>query len=167
MTASTPRGLAATSRHRLAPALALSLVAASLSACASTRAPAIQASLPPPAPANPPALPPAPQLVAAGPEMSGIASWYAPGRGMHRTCTGAAFTRSGMTAASHTIPLGTQVRVTLPDEQRSVVVVVNDCMPRNHRLLDLSEGAAKQLGIMRMGVAQVTVTPVMVQVAGR
>ncbi len=86
---------------------------------------------------------------------------------MRRTCTGAVFTRGGMTAASHTIPLGTQVRVTLPDEDRSVIVTVDDCMPRNHRILDLSEGAAEDLGIVRMGVAHVIVTPVMTQVANR
>jgi rare lipoprotein A len=66
-----------------------------------------------------------------------------------------------MTAASHSIPLGTRVRVTLPDESRSIIVLVNDCMPRGHRILDLSEGAAEQLGLVNMGVAHVTVTPVM------
>jgi rare lipoprotein A len=70
------------------------------------------------------------------------------------------FTRTEMTAASHSIPLGTQVRVTLLDDDRSIIVRVNDCMPRGHRILDLSEAAAEQLGLMNMGIARVTVTPV-------
>ena len=94
--------------------------------------------------------------------MTGTASWYRPGPGLHRTCTGDHFTGWGMTAASHTIPLGTRVRVALlGDASRSVVVKVDDCMPRGHRILDLSEGAAEELGVVSMGVARVSVTPVM------
>jgi rare lipoprotein A len=100
-------------------------------------------------------------MVDAGPEMFGTASWYRPGPGLRRTCTGERFTTNGMTAASRTIPVGTQVRVALADESRSVVVRVNDCMPRNRRILDLSESAAAQLGLTSMGIARVTVTPVM------
>lgn len=140
--------------------MALSLASCLLPGCAAAPPPA-QASLPAPAPPAP--LPPrVPMLVDAGPEMSGTASWYRPGPGLHRTCTGEAFTASGMTAASHTIPLGTQVRVALlNDESRSIVVRVNDCMPRGHRILDLSKGAAEQLGLVSAGIARVTVTPVM------
>ena len=146
---------------RLAPALALPMLAGLLSACATQPAPAPQASIAPP-PASTPALPPAPVLVAAGPEMTGIASWYRPGPGLHRTCTGDHFTGNAMTAASHTIPLGTRVRVALlNDAARSVVVKVDDCMPRGHRILDLSEGAAEELGMMSLGIARVSVTPVM------
>lgn len=166
MTESTPRWLAAKYCHRLALALAISL-AASLSACApnpcaSNHAPAPLASLPaPPAPLPPAALPPPPEVVNAGPEMFGTASWYRPGPGLHRTCTGERFTRNEMTAASPSLPMGTQVRVALLNHSNSIVVRVNDCMPHGHRILDLSEAAAKQLGLMNMGVARVTVTPVM------
>jgi rare lipoprotein A len=94
--------------------------------------------------------------------MFGTASWYRPGPGLHRTCTGEVFTGNGMTAASHTIPVGTQVRVALlDDDSRSIVVRVDDCMPRGRRILDLSEGAAARLGLVSLGVARVTVTPVM------
>ena len=96
--------------------------------------------------------------------MFGIASWYRPGYGLHRTFTGETFTQNEMTAASHSIPIGTQVRVTLADDSRSIIVRVNDCMPRGHRIRDLSEGAAKQLGLMTRGTACVTVTPVMMLV---
>jgi rare lipoprotein A len=160
MTAPKPRGSAAKRRHRLGPALAMSLLTG-LPACVSSHVPTPQASLPPPpAPVQPPS-PPVPALVSAGPEMFGTASWYRPGPGLHRTCTGETFTRDGMTAASHSIPLGTQVRVALLDQSRSIVVRVDDCMPRGHRLLDLSEGAAEELGLVHIGIARVTVTPVM------
>jgi rare lipoprotein A len=158
MTSSTSSGAAGKRRHRLAPVLAISLITG-MSACASSQAPAPQVSLPPSVPVQVPP-PVGPELVNAGPEMFGTASWYRPGPGLRRTCTGETFTRDEMTAASHTIPLGTQVRVALLDHSRSIVVRVDDCMPRGRRLLDLSEGAAEQLGLVNMGVARVTVTPV-------
>jgi rare lipoprotein A len=137
---------------------------ACLAACAPGQIPApqarIAAPLPPVAPVAPPLMPAA-ELVNAGPAMLGTASWYAPGPGLHRTCTGENFTRDEMTAASHSIPLGTQVRVALRNDDRFVVVRVNDCMPRGRRILDLSEAAAAQLGLMQLGIARVTVTPVM------
>ncbi len=154
---------AATSRFRLAPALATSLIAGLLSACAATPTPAPLASIAP-APASLPAPPPrAPELVADGPQVTGTASWYRPGPGLHRTCTGERFTGQGMTAASASpaIPVGTKVRVALADDDdHSIIVRVNDCMPPGHRLLDLSKAAAEELGLMDTGVARVTVTPV-------
>ncbi len=158
LTAPTPCRTAPKSRLRLAPALAMSLLAGFLSACASTPAPAPQASIAPPAAPVPPR---APDLVVNGPEMFGTASWYRPGPGLHRTCTGESFTGDDMTAASHSIPVGTQVRVALTDDDsRSIIVRVNDCMPRGHRILDLSESAAEDLGVVNLGVARVSVTPV-------
>jgi rare lipoprotein A len=56
--------------------------------------------------------------------------------------------------------MGTTIRVTLLRENRSVIVLVNDCMPRGDRVIDLSEEAAKQLGLLNMGIARVRVTPV-------
>lgn len=100
-------------------------------------------------------------LVANGPALTGTASWYSVGPGLHRTCSGQVFNGASMTAASHSIPLGTDVRVALLGEaDRSVVVRVNDCMPREGRILDLSRAAAQQLGIIASGVAEVSVTPV-------
>ncbi|MBU6448779.1 MAG: hypothetical protein KGQ26_04055 [Rhodospirillales bacterium] len=139
--------------------LPMALLAGLLSACAARPVPGPQASIAPPAPA--PAPPPPPFMVAAGPAITGTASWYRPGPHLHRTCTGDYFTGRAMTAASHTIPLGTRVRVALLDDtSRSVVVKVDDCMPRGRRILDLSEGAAEDLGIMNAGIARVSVTPV-------
>ena len=112
-----------------------------------------------PLPLPPPA---APVLLATGPTITGVASWYSVGcGGTHRTCTGEDFTGEEMTAASHTIPLGTRVRVALADDpSRFIVVRVDDYMPRRGRILDLSKAAAQQLGIVSAGVARVSVEPI-------
>jgi rare lipoprotein A len=144
------------SRTRLVPFLALALLSGGLSACAT--APSPQAPLIAPAPAAVPVVPPAPQYQAAGPPVVGMASWYRPGAGLRRTCTGEVFSRDTFTAASPFIPLGTQVRVSNIRNGRSIVVQVNDCMPRGHRIIDLSEAAAEELGMIRSGMAKVAVT---------
>lgn len=163
MNAPTPRAPSGFARLRLAPVSAMILGAGLLSACATPAPPAAapQVSVAQPPPAPPPR---APQLVDAGPELTGTASWYKPGPGLRRTCTGEVFRKDGMTAASPSIPVGTRVRVSLADDgqdDRSIIVRVNDCMPAGHRILDLSEGAAAQLGLVNLGVAEVNVTPVM------
>lgn len=145
-------------RTRLVPFLALALLSGGLSACAT--APSPQAALVAPARAPAQALPPpVPQYQAAGPTVVGMASWYQPGPGLHRTCTGEVFTRDMLTAASTSIPPGTKVRVSRISDGRSIVVRVNDCMPpHGHRIIDLSEAAAEDLGLVSSGVAKVAVT---------
>jgi rare lipoprotein A len=63
-----------------------------------------------------------------------------------------------MTAAHRTLPKGTWVRVTHRRTGRSVVVKINDRGPWDdyRRIIDLSKYAATQLGILREGVAPVT-----------
>jgi rare lipoprotein A len=136
-------------------------LAGALSACAVppsklpalvTVAPAVNKPAPaPPAP---------PQMVATAPQVTGVASWYRTGRRLHRTYSGQMLNNNAFTAASSVLPMGTMVRVERVDEDRSVVVRVNDRMPYNHRVIDLSEIAARELGLMGCGVATVTVTPV-------
>ena len=61
-----------------------------------------------------------------------------------------------MTAAHRTLPFGTKLRVTDPKSGRSVVVIVNDRGPYiGGRVLDLSLGAARVLGMTSRGVIQV------------
>jgi rare lipoprotein A len=100
------------------------------------------------------------QSVAAGPAITGTASWYRTGYRLHRTYSGQMLNNNALTAASTVLPMGTMVRVSRVDGSRSVVVRVNDRMPRNRRLIDLSEIAARELGMMGSGVATVTVTPI-------
>jgi rare lipoprotein A len=145
-----------TSRNNLiryfSPLLAVGC-AGLLSACGT--APVVQ----PAVAAAPPA--PAPEIEAAEPSVTGLASWYRTGRRLHRTYSGELLDNDALTAASSVLPMGTVVRVgLLDDDSRSVVVRVNDRMPHNRRLIDLSEIAAKDLGLMGCGVATVTVTPI-------
>ena len=63
-----------------------------------------------------------------------------------------------MTAAHRTLPFGTRVRVTNPHNGRSVIVRINDRGPFiQGRVIDLSYGAARVLGIIRRGIAPVKV----------
>ena len=89
-----------------------------------------------------------------------VASWYGPGFAGRRTSTGEIYNPSGLTAASTTLPLGSHVRVTNPETGRSVVVRINDRGPFvRGRSLDLSHGAAQQIGLTGRGVGRVRVTP--------
>jgi len=86
---------------------------------------------------------------------TGMASWYGSGK---RTADGNLFDKNGLTAAHKTLPLGTTVRVTNLANNESVVVRITDRGPFvNGRVLDLSEGAAKQIDLYRMGVAKVRI----------
>lgn len=85
----------------------------------------------------------------------GIASWYGPGFSGNPTASGEIFNPSDYTAAHHSLPFGTQVRVTNLDNGRSVVVRVNDRLGHSGRVIDLSTGAARALGMINAGLANV------------
>lgn len=91
--------------------------------------------------------------VAEAKTVNGMASYYKSGR---RTANGERFNPNGMTAAHRSLPFGTKVQVTNVKTGRSVIVRINDRGPfvRN-RLIDLSFGAAKVVGLTRSGVAKV------------
>jgi rare lipoprotein A len=87
------------------------------------------------------------------------ASWYGGNFNGHQTASGERFNPNSMTAASKTLPLGSVVHVTNPENGRSVNVRINDRGPYvRGRTLDLSKGAARKIGLK--GVARVKVTPV-------
>jgi rare lipoprotein A len=101
---------------------------------------------------------PAPQSY--GTSRTEVASWYGPGFAGRRTSSGETYNPEGLTAASKTLPLGSEVRVLNPDTGRSVVVRINDRGPFvRGRSLDLSHGAARQIGLTGKGVGRVQVTP--------
>ena len=86
----------------------------------------------------------------------GVASWY--GKDFHgrKTSSGVVYDMHGLSAAHRTLPFGTLLRVTECKQGRSVQVTVNDRGPFvADRAIDLSFGAAKSLGIVADGVAQV------------
>lgn len=92
----------------------------------------------------------------------GEASWY--GRPYHgrRTASGQIYNMYALTAAHPTLPLGTGVKVTNLENNRSVVLTVNDRGPfAKGRIIDVSRRAANLLGFRHKGVAKVRV-----QVAG-
>jgi rare lipoprotein A len=86
--------------------------------------------------------------------MVGKASFYAYAGG--KTASGKPYRRSEFTAASRTLPFGTRLRVTDLKTKKSVEVTVTDRGPAStHLILDLSLGAAQQLGIASRGIIQV------------
>lgn len=103
-----------------------------------------------PAPVAPGAAPPAAS------QMAGVASYYADEFNGRQTASGEVYNMDEMTAAHRTLPFGTKVRVTSIDTGRSVVVRINDRGPfKDDRVIDLSLGAAKQLGLIAAGTGRV------------
>jgi rare lipoprotein A (peptidoglycan hydrolase) len=91
---------------------------------------------------------------------TGVASWYGGRKWQgNRTASGARYDENALTAAHATLPLGSHVRVTLANSERSVVVVITDRPGTRTRIIDLSRGAAQALGILSQGVAVVTLSP--------
>jgi rare lipoprotein A len=87
---------------------------------------------------------------------TGKASFYSYQNG--KTASGSSFDRNLPTAAHRSLPFGTRVRVTDLTTSRSVVVVITDRGPRaRDRVLDLSLGAARSLGMTDRGVTRVRV----------
>ena len=88
-----------------------------------------------------------------GRSFSGMASFYGNESGS-KTASGQRFNQEAMTAAHRTLPFGTKLRVT--HGGRSVVVTVNDRGPFvRGRVLDLSTGAARAIGLTSAGVGLV------------
>jgi len=88
----------------------------------------------------------------------GVASWYGPGFHAVRTSIGEPYDMYGMTAAHKTLSLPTYVRVTNLENNRSIVVRVNDRGPFvGNRIIDLSYTAAAKLDMLRKGTAFVEV----------
>jgi rare lipoprotein A len=89
-----------------------------------------------------------------GRAFSGMASYYGNESG-RRTASGQRFNQSAMTCAHRSLPFGTRLRVT--HNGQSVVVTVNDRGPFvRGRVLDLSTGAARAIGLTSAGVGRVT-----------
>ncbi|MGB7484769.1 MAG: septal ring lytic transglycosylase RlpA family protein, partial [Phormidesmis sp.] len=86
----------------------------------------------------------------------GSASWYGPGFNGRRTARGEVFNQNAITAAHRTLPFGTRVLVTNLNTGQQVTVRINDRGPYSgHRIIDLSAGAAAQIGLTRSGVGTV------------
>jgi len=90
--------------------------------------------------------------------MDGWASWYGPGFDGATSANGEVFDQYALTAAHRDLPFDTLVRVTNLDNGRSVVVRINDRGPFiPGRDIDLSAGAAEEIGMMASGTAPVSI----------
>jgi rare lipoprotein A len=88
-------------------------------------------------------------------KQEGKASWYKMGT---QTASGERYDPMGITAAHPSLPFDTKVRVTNPANGKSVVVRINDRGPfTGGRIIDLSQGAAQEINLVRAGVAQVSI----------
>ena len=98
----------------------------------------------------------------------GIASWYGyetrNKKGGHMTANGEVFDPNGLNAAHKYLPLPTFVRVTNLENNRSILLRVNDRGPFvEGRIIDLSAGAARKLGYYKKGTARVLVETVEIE----
>ena len=96
--------------------------------------------------------------LAVGQTQRGIASYYAKNWTGRRTANGDRLHHDSMTCAHLKYPFGTRLKVTNPANGKTVIVRVNDRGPyAKKRIIDLSWGAAKALGILNQGIAMVVV----------
>ncbi len=89
---------------------------------------------------------------------TGVASWYQMGT---KTANGERYNPDGMTAAHRSLPFGTIVEVKNLRNGRTVRLRINDRGPFvGGRIIDVSRGGARALGLMGSGTAKVRVTAV-------
>lgn len=93
-----------------------------------------------------------------GPQLVGTASYYADKFHGRQTSSGEIFDMYALSAAHQSLPLGTMALVTNLDNGRSVRVKINDRGPFiRGRILDLSYAAAKKIGMIGRGTAEVRI----------
>ena len=86
----------------------------------------------------------------------GIASWYGPPYNNRRGANGRIYNENAITAANRTLPMGSLIRVTNLRTGQSAMMRITDRGPFvPGRMLDLSVGAAKKIGMYRSGIARV------------
>jgi rare lipoprotein A len=113
-------------------------------------------ALPTPPPAVPIApTPPSSDDTSISTQQRGRISMYGDEFAGKKTASGKLFDPAALTMAHRTLPFGTRVRVTNLENQRSVEVVVNDRGPFvSGRIADLSEAAARRIGMVAHGVVE-------------
>nr|WP_246683612.1 septal ring lytic transglycosylase RlpA family protein [Labrys sp. KNU-23] len=100
-------------------------------------------------------------MVSGHAETLGTASFYGKELKGYRTANGERFDPAGLTAAHRSLPFGTKLRVTNLRNHKSVVVRVTDRGPRKRgRMIDLSLGAARAVGMVDAGTTKVSVTAI-------
>ncbi len=90
-------------------------------------------------------------------QLSGVASYYADEFHGRKTANGEKYDMHALTAAHRTLPFNTMVRVTNLENSKTVTVRINDRGPfKDNRVIDLSLEAAKLVGLVSHGTAQVS-----------
>lgn len=85
-----------------------------------------------------------------------MATYYAARLAGHRTANGERYDPAALTAAHSVLPFGTRVKVTRVEaQQRSVLVRINDRCASGKKIIDLSEAAARRLGMLKAGIVHV------------
>jgi rare lipoprotein A len=126
-------------------AAALALVAVLLAVLACSRQPDPKAYKFPP-----------PEAPAVGTTAEGIASWYGPGFHGKTTANGEKYNQDALTAAHPYWAFGTRVKVTLLSTGKSTVVRINDRFPAyKGRIIDVSRGTAREIGLIGPGTGKV------------
>ena len=93
-----------------------------------------------------------------GESFTGVASYYADKFHGKKTASGEIFDQEDYTAAHRTLPFGTKVLVTNIENNKSVIVRINDRGPfKNNRLIDVSRAAAEELDMIKLGIAEVEI----------
>jgi rare lipoprotein A len=88
----------------------------------------------------------------------GVASWYGPDFHGKKTASGEIYDMYAMTAAHKTLPISSYARVTNLENQRSVIVRINDRGPyHGNRVMDLSYAAAQKLDLEQAGTGAVEI----------
>lgn len=88
----------------------------------------------------------------------GMASWYGAQHNGRPTASGETFDMDALTAAHKTLPLPGLVEVTNLENGRQAILRINDRGPfSDERIIDLSRGAAQELGLLSQGVGRVRV----------
>jgi rare lipoprotein A len=101
-----------------------------------------------------------------------MASWYGPNYHAHRAANGQIYDQNGISAAHRTLPMGSLIRVTNLQTGQSAIMRITDRGPFvPDRILDLSIGAAREVGVWRPGTAMVRIdvydTPKPIEQGGR
>jgi rare lipoprotein A len=91
-------------------------------------------------------------------DQTGQASFYAKKFEGRKTASGEKFSNKKMTAAHKTLPFGTKLKVTNLKNNQSVIVIVNDRLPKkSKRIIDLTQQAAQELNFIKSGVTKVKI----------
>ncbi len=93
------------------------------------------------------------------PGVKGVATYYAKKYKGRKTRSGQRYNPEKLTAAHPSLPFGTKVKVVNLDNEKEVVVEINDrCRRRKVHNIDLSRAAARKLGFLGRGMARVHMT---------